>query len=219
MNLVEIIYQARSDFAEPLADFVEDVNEVIPWINEGLRMWVITTKSNRVLFPAIPTVASQRAYAYPAGCLMVNHVVYAGKKLIPADFENVMSITDWGTLEGTVTNYYNERDGYISLLKVPADAGVSLEIYGTKRPVALVNNADIPTEVPEDYHHALALYAAHKNKMKDEEGSSANEFYKQFMDLAKRYYLQLHGTPPNRKRMRNMLEFRVDKTTYESRLY
>jgi len=218
LNLGEIVQQARSDFAEPLADFVDDATEVIPWINEGLRIWVITTKSNRVLFPAIPSVVGQRAYAYPSGCIMVNHVLYAGAKLIPADFEDIISTVDWGTTQGSVTNYYTEKDGYISLFQVPGDVD-DIEIYGTKRPVALVNNADIPTEIPEDYHHALALYAAHKNKMKDEEGSMANTFYQQFMDLAKRYYLQLHGTPPNRKRMRNMLEFRKDKVTYDSRLW
>lgn len=159
MNLSEIRTRAQHDFLWD--DDMATQDKLDRTINEGLRRFV---RETLCLYDTYTTtsVSGTAAYSLPADSLnppKVHHVMYDDHVLEPMNYLETRDLNPFLTNTGTPLGFYINGN-QVYLYPVP-DSAKELKIVYYKKPAELSADDDVP-EIPEEFHEALANYAAYQ---------------------------------------------------------
>jgi hypothetical protein len=159
MNFQDIKTRAQKDF---LWDDNTATNDKLNrTINEGLRRFVRETLCLHDV-STLTTAAGTAAYPLPADSLNppnVHQVIWDKYVLHPMSYLETRDLNSYLHTSGSPTSFYF-NNGQLCLYPVP-DSAKELKIVYYNKPAELSADDDVP-EIPEEFHEALANYAAYQ---------------------------------------------------------
>lgn len=159
MNFQDIKIRAQKDF---LWDDNTATNDKLNrTINEGLRRFVRETLCLNDTF-VTTTAAGIAAYTLPADSLnppKVHQVTWDCYVLHPMTYLETRDLNSYLHSTGSPSSFYIDENK-VFLYPIP-DSAKEMNIVYYKKPATLSADDDVP-EIPEEFHEALANYAAYQ---------------------------------------------------------
>ena len=160
----------------------DNENVMLRWSNEELTSFIneAISKAHRGSYlikdtkPELDVAVVAGTSEYPLDSRIIKVLKASlnsnGRELIESSIDDVFSIQNWSTLEGTPTNYIPDyTTGKITLFKKPLiDDTVHLLVYRTEMtPLSWTSPNESP-EIAERYQVSVLNYAAYLAYLKDE---------------------------------------------------
>jgi len=183
--------QLRSRFYLMAADdgAYWNTTEVDTWLNEGQADFATRTLSVRNT-KTIVLNAGTAVYSLPAGTIRILRVTHDKKPLYQENEPRLdrLDPTWESAVAATPKAYLYGLDGAEKIKFHPAPdataAGKTLTVSVATIPADLVTDVDV-SDIPDEYHHALILYALSRAFLKDGDTRNpekASIFYQQYND-------------------------------------
>lgn len=142
------------------------------WVNEGYEQVLLQTGVT-VCKTTLPLTAGEGDYRLPDEILRMKTLYVEDEPentLIPVSVDEVLQMR---ASEGLTEVRWYALDGHdlLMLYGTPAESGNLIAHY-VKRPTALTTGADIPTDVPTEFHRVIEAYAKAKAADWDDDTSS-----------------------------------------------
>lgn len=161
--------------------------EIDTWLNDAQRDFAARTLSVR----ASSTIALSNAtptYNLPTGTIRILRVTLNNAPLYREnEFRMDRLAPTWMSSTGTPSAYLYGLDGATTVRFYPTPNGsMTATVYVAKTPSDLANTSDVST-IPQEYHHALVLYALSKAFLKDGDmrnPEKANIWWQQYLEQA-----------------------------------
>lgn len=154
MNLAQLTTRLNSFSGFDLTD-----TEAKDLLNEARRRFALRSKYPRKRGSIGLTVAGQSAYDWPEDLLLPLGLSVAGTPWPPTDADSVERFERSELALQQIGGWYDAPDvngaRKLYLYPAPGEAGLELKLEWVFRPTPLVDGADEPTELPEEFHPAL----------------------------------------------------------------
>lgn len=154
LTVADIAIRVKRQFGDEYGAQVTDA-DILRWVNDAMRD--IALRNNLLEVKAVTaTVADQQDYTLPSDLLTLHSVRYGTDKLASMTLQEADAFLDKSSTTG-IPMHYSVWGRTISLYPRPASATTSLNIYYTRQPLVVNDNADTP-EIPSAYHLRLVEY-------------------------------------------------------------
>jgi len=185
MNRAEIRTAVRSFLNEDIPGFWTNaqLNAYINLASDRLNSIIAATREDYFTISAtFQTVAGQKSYSFPEDCRFIRRMeIYDPTntsyiiKLDELRWPRIEANGDWMfPSTGAQPKRYITRGSQFDLYPIPDDV-YDIRIYYDARPIAMDDDADIPT-APLDFHDMIVYWAcllAKKQNEEDDEGYAA----------------------------------------------
>lgn len=180
MNLT----QFRTELAALLSLNVDDADELAlmdQWINEGVT-YVVGETGSKVTVATADVTAALGDYNLDTDILRILWIETGGAQLEPAGPTEILRRRLNAATTDAPQLYAVDGANLLMLYPTPSEDG-TLTVYHVPRPTTLADGADIPTEIPAEFHRLVVLYAAWRGGDYDDDQTSAQgSRYKQLLD-------------------------------------
>lgn len=164
MNRTELLNEVRhliGDTAGPTYAWTDA--RLIAWLSEGQDKFCESSGfwSDKRSYD-ITTVLGQQDYPISDRIISIRSIYDGGRKLINAT-DLTIAEADFSTLstQAPVNYVMGQSTGYVTFLE-PVIAGVVLDLWVHRRSLVPFSIANENPEIPEQFHLAMAEYAAYK---------------------------------------------------------
>ncbi len=177
MNLGDLKTQVKRIFGDESEVQLTNA-DIVRWANNAQVHFVMNNEGILEVPSFASALAGIQEYTLPTDLLVLDSVSFkasgqssfftlTGRSL--KEFDEYLNGWD-GSQYGTGTPvYFHKYANKLRLFPIPdIDGTNNIKIYYRKRPVALVNDTDIP-EVPEEYHNAIVSYILEQAYFMDED--------------------------------------------------
>ena len=182
MNTLDLILMGQDTVSEETFDRFSKA-EWIRWLNRGMED--ISAKTDYLTWRwTLTTTGGKADYAYPDGCLRLHRLEYNKKELPPTDIMTLDANVDgWLSKTGPPEGWYSSWNNAFAIYPTP-NTNYTIYIFGMDKGAVLVDDDDVPA-LPDQFHPAVALYAAYQILRADKELNTSASVKHDYFDILK----------------------------------